>query len=134
MLIHLDKHGGVPVYRQIVDQVRQQIASRQLAPETQLTSVRDLAAELGVNPMTVSKAYSILERDGLVERRAGLGLFVAANGPTFGRSSRLALLEPTLRKAAVEARHLGIDEADAQALFAKLYRRLTTTKGDGREQ
>lgn len=134
MLIHLDKHGGVPVYRQIVDQVRQQVASRQLAPETQLTSVRDLAIELGVNPMTVSKAYTLLERDGLVERRAGLGLFVAADGPTFRRSGRLALLEPTLRKAALEARHLGIDEADVHALFSKLYRRLANPKGDGRER
>ena len=129
MILQLDKHGGVPVYRQILEQVRHQIVSGQLAHDTQLVSVRELAAELKVNPMTVSKAYGMLEQAGLVERRAGIGLFVAS-GVNARKVERLALLERSLGKAAMEAHHLHVSESDALALFAKLYRRLGWSKGE----
>ena len=122
MLLSLDKHGGVAVYRQIVDQVRHQIVSGQLPPGTQLVSVRDLAAQLAVNPMTVSKAYAILEERGLVERRTGVGVFVAA-GNDARKAERLGLLEGALRRAAIEALHLQVSEQDALALLSKVYRR-----------
>ena len=132
MLLSLDKHGGVAVYRQIVDQVRHQIVSGQLPPGTQLVSVRDLAAQLAVNPMTVSKAYAILEERGLVERRTGVGVFVAT-GNGSRKAERLTLLEHTLRKAAMEAHHLQVSEQDALALLAKLYRRLGRGTGGNHE-
>ena len=122
MLLNLDKHGGVAVYRQIVDQVGHQIVSGQLPPGTQLVSVRDLAAQLAVNPMTVSKAYTILEERGLVERRAGVGIFVAA-GNDARKAERLDLLEIAMRRAAIEALHLQVNEQDALALLSKVYRR-----------
>jgi GntR family transcriptional regulator len=127
VILHLDKHGGVAVYRQIVDQLRHQIVSGQLPTDTQLVSVRDLAGDLKVNPMTVSKAYALLEHEGLLERRPGVGLFVAAGGNA-RKTERLALLERTLSKAAMEAHHLHVREEDALALFSKLYRRLGRTE------
>ena len=123
MLLQLDKRGGVPVYRQIVDQVRHRVVSGRLAPGEQLASVRDLAAALEVNPMTVSKAYGLLEQAGLVERRAGVGYFVA-NGGGARKAERIALLEPALARAASEAHQLHVAEPDALAAFSKLYRRL----------
>jgi GntR family transcriptional regulator len=127
VLLQLDKHGGVAVYRQIVDQIRHRIVSGQLTADVQLVSVRELAAELKVNPMTVSKAYALLEREGLVERRPGVGLFVAP-GSNARKPERLALLERSLHKAAVEAHHLHVREEDALALFSKVYRRLGKTE------
>ena len=73
----LSATSGTPIYRQLVDQTSQLIASGRLGAGELLQSVRALAGELGINPMTVSKAYSLLERDGLVERRRGTGMAVA---------------------------------------------------------
>ena len=77
MLLEIDHHSGQPIYRQVIEQIRRQIMAGQLAEGTQLVSVRDLAGRLKVNPMTISKAYSLLEHEGLLERRRGVGLFVA---------------------------------------------------------
>lgn len=77
MLIHVNPRNGVPVFRQIMEQITDLILSGRLTPGEQITSVRELAKEISVNPMTISKAYAFLERDGLLERRRGKGLFVA---------------------------------------------------------
>lgn len=66
--------SGVPIYRQLIDQVRHQVAADRLKPGEFLPSVRQTAGELQVNPMTVSKAYSLLERDGVVEMVRGQGV------------------------------------------------------------
>lgn len=68
MLIVLDLHSGVPTYRQIVEQVRLQIASGRLGAGEALPSTRQLAQQLGINPMTVSKAYGLLEAEGALEQ------------------------------------------------------------------
>ena len=75
MFLHLNPQSGLPVYRQMIQQLKERIASGQLAPDTQLPSVRDLSAELHINPLTVAKAYQFLERDGFVEFRRGHGTF-----------------------------------------------------------
>jgi GntR family transcriptional regulator len=77
MLLDIDHHSGVPIYRQVVDQVRDQIMAGRLCEGDQLMSVREVAAALRVNPMTISKAYSALEIEGLLERWRGIGLFIA---------------------------------------------------------
>jgi len=78
----LNAVSGTPIYRQIVDQTRQLVASGQLPPGEHLPSVRALSADLGINPMTVSKAYSLLERDGVVTRLRGLGMVVVETSMT----------------------------------------------------
>ena len=77
----LDPKSGVPVYRQIQDQIRYGIASGLLSPGEQLPTVRALAVELSVNPNTVIKAYSELEREGVLTTEQGSGTFVAAEPP-----------------------------------------------------
>ena len=74
---HLDLHTGVPVYRQIVDQVRGAVASGALGPGDQLPTVRQLAVDLEVNPNTVVRAYRELEYDGLLETHQGTGTFIS---------------------------------------------------------
>jgi GntR family transcriptional regulator len=85
--------------------------------------VRELAAQLRVNPMTISKAYALLEVEGLVERRRGIGLFVGKLRKDKKAHTRARLLEEVLRKAAVTAVQLGIPEEKAGEMLARLYRK-----------
>jgi GntR family transcriptional regulator len=109
----------VPIYRQIVDQVRRRVASGSLAAGDELPSVRALAQAHAINPMTVSKAYSLLESEGLLERRRGMGMFVAALRPARSVAQRLALLEPALQAAAQQARELGLSAGQALEAFER---------------
>ena len=110
-----------PIYRQLVDQVRRLVAGGQLAPGDTLPSVRDVAQTLAVNPMTVSKAYGLLESEGVLVRRRGVGMAVAerSSRPP-DAAGRAALLRPTLERAAREARELELDPATALALFTHI--------------
>lgn len=128
MLIVIDPHSGVPVYRQIVDQVGFQIASGLLAAEQPLPSTRALSQELGINPMTVSKAYGLLEEAGLLVRRPGLPLVVRTRTPAADRDARESQLLAVLEPAALAARQLGIGEASALALFRQALTESTDAK------
>jgi GntR family transcriptional regulator len=110
-----------PIYRQLVEQARRLIAGGQLAPGDSLPSVRDIAQTLAVNPMTVSKAYSMLETEGLLTRRRGIGMLVADRTDSASDlSSRRELLRPTLERAAIEARQLELSAETALALFQQI--------------
>jgi GntR family transcriptional regulator len=107
-----------PIYRQLVEQVRRRIAAGLWTAGTEMPSVRELAQALAVNPMTISKAYSLLEAQGVLERRRGLAMVVAAQQRSAASlDDRAALLRPTLERAAAEARQLGLSDARALALF-----------------
>lgn len=123
MLLEIDHHGGVPIYRQVIEQVRRQIMAGQLGEGQQLDSVRDLAAQLRVNPMTISKAYALLEIEGLVERRRGIGLFVASVRERQKDKTKAKLLEEILKKAAVMAVQFEIPEEEAARMLVDLYRK-----------
>ena len=113
-----------PIYRQLVEQVRRLVAGGQMAPGDELPSVRDVAQALAVNPMTVSKAYGLLEAEGLLARRRGLGMVVAERPrTTLGSGSaleRAALLRPSLVRAAREARELELDPDTVLTLFTHI--------------
>jgi len=121
MLLEIDHHSGLPIYRQVIDQLRQQIMAGRLSEGEQLISVRELAAQLRVNPMTISKAYALLEVEGLLERRRGIGLFVARLRRDQKTRTKAKLLEDILRKAAVTAIQFGIPEEKTQEMLTKLY-------------
>ena len=110
--------SSAPIYRQLVDQMRRLVAGGQLAPGDALPSVREVALQLAVNPMTVSKAYGLLELEGVLERRRGVGMLVAERLPDAGAlHDRAALLRPTLERAAREARELELDPDTVLSLF-----------------
>ena len=77
-LFRIHPTSGVPIYRQLMDQVQAHVHAGRLPLDEMLPSVRQIAEELQINPMTVSKAYSLLERDGLIERVRGQGMRVKA--------------------------------------------------------
>lgn len=120
MLLVLDHHNGVPAYRQIMDQIRLLIASGVLQPDDELPSTRALSAQLALNPMTISKAYSLLEHDGVLERRRGQTLVVRARHADDVETQKLEQLRRSLAGPAAIARQLGIPPAQATRVFREL--------------
>lgn len=112
--------SGVPIFRQIIDQVAAMVASGVLKTGDMLPSTRELARVLEVNMMTVSKAYSRLEADGLVERVRGTGMRIAAppvNRPLAERQHEFqAQLAPTLHRA----RQLGLSDEQILSVVHKV--------------
>jgi len=110
-----------PIYRQLVEQVKRLVAAGQMAPGDGLPSVREVAQALALNPMTVSKAYSLLEMEGVLTRRRGMGMEVAARaGGGQSATERAELLRPTLERAAMEARQLELDPDTVLSLFTQI--------------
>jgi len=123
MLLEIDHHSGQPIYRQVIEQIRRQIMADQLSAGDQLMSVRELAGRLRVNPMTISKAYSLLEVEGLVERRRGVGLFVAKLRKDQKGKTKAKLLEQALTKAVTTAVQFEIPQQEVSEMLGKLYRK-----------
>lgn len=121
MLLEIDHHSGIPIYRQIMDQVRDQIMAGRLKEGAQLMTVRELAAALNINPMTVSKAYSAMETEGLLERRRGIGLFVATIQSENKRLAREAALETILTRAVTTALQYGVSKEKTQKMLDELF-------------
>jgi GntR family transcriptional regulator len=124
----LNPNNGVPLYVQLQQQVRQRILSGQLSDGVQLPSVRDLSAELGLNPLTVAKVYQILEREGFVETRRGVGTYVSHTLPALRLEARRQQLGPALEQLVTEARHLGLDEKETVSLVADKFRQFKSTR------
>ena len=121
MLIVVDPSSGVPVFRQVMDQVRFHIASGLLTAGRRAAPTRSLSAELGVNPMTISKAYNLLERDGVLERRPGRPLVVAALDAVRDSNSRRSNSSAdSLADAVRVAQQLGVKPGEAVKVFREL--------------
>ena len=125
--IHIITGGKVPIYRQVVDQIRSAIGSGSLAVGDPLPSVRALATELIVNPNTIAKAYSALVNDGVIESQRGRGYFVIQRREIFTKKERKLRLSEAINPFIAEAMTLGFDEteiiAEIQKHFSKLAKR-----------
>lgn len=116
-MFQVNPAAALPIYRQIVDQVRREVAGGQLKPGDELPSVRSVAVQHAINPMTVSKAYSLLEAEGLLVRKRGMGMAVAEQPSMASHRQRLALLKPHLEAAARAAQQLKVAPEAALDLF-----------------
>ncbi len=116
-LLVINPHNGIPAYRQIMDQLKLQIATGVLPAGTELASTRALSAELTLNPMTISKAYSLLEHAGVLERRRGQTLVVRERPSGAIETDKLAHLRRHLAAAATMAGQFGISRTQALKLF-----------------
>ena len=121
MWIRVDHHSGVPVYRQIIEQVTFHIASGLLATGEELPSVRVLSKELQVNPMTISKAFSFLEHDGLLERRPGRPLVVADQGEGLLQVQRHQLVADDVHALVTKARQVGLSMDEVTHLIKEAW-------------
>src|SRR6266576_6370902 len=112
MQIHISATDGVPIYIQIVNQIKHLVASGRLAPGEEIPPIRVLAEKLLINPNTVARAYLELERAGVVTKRHGSGTFVSEAGSPLARRERLKILTHRADALLAEALHLdvGLDE------------------------
>ena len=108
MLVNLDPHDARPLYLQIMDEVRRALVVGTLRAEDPMPSVRELAAELVVNPRTVSQAYQELEREGVLYVRRGHGTFVAPNVQRDEGHARRGLARKMAARALADARRNGV--------------------------
>jgi GntR family transcriptional regulator len=112
MQIHIQAHDGVPIYLQVMQQIKYLVASGRLKPGEELPSIRTLAEQLLVNPNTVARAYRELETAGVVEKRRTAGTYVTDNGSPLARKERLKLLKERIDQLLVEAFQMGFDLQD----------------------
>ena len=103
----LNPNSGIPIYRQLMEQVRRLVSSGQLQPGNELPSVRELAVSHAVNPMTISKAYSMLEAEGLLDRQRGKAMTIAPQHKSReSKGARLERLQPAIDQLAMAAQQL----------------------------
>ena len=125
----MDPRSGVPIYVQIVDQVRHAIEVGGFGPGERLPTVRRLAGDLAIAPNTVVKAYNELQRAGLVESRPGVGTVVAEGVGEVARERQVAEIFRRLRVIARDAAALGISEDDLWASLDSEYERIPRDEG-----
>jgi DNA-binding transcriptional regulator YhcF (GntR family) len=119
MDIHISPHDGLPIYLQIVNQMKYLVASGRLAPGEELPAIRVLAEHLVVNPNTVARAYRELEIAGVVEKRRTAGTYVSAAGSPLARRERLKILTERVDALLAEARQLGVRTGDVVELIRR---------------
>lgn len=122
----LNPQSGIPIYRQLAEQIRRMVAGGQLQAGDELPSVRELAVAHAVNPMTISKAYSLLEVEGILARQRGKPMQVAAQEKSANsEQQRLEHLRPQLEQLVLAAQQLEISDT---LLLASLQELLTNNK------
>jgi GntR family transcriptional regulator len=106
--LHLSPSDGVPIYLQIVNQIKYLASAGRLKPGDELPAIRTLAENLLVNPNTVARAYRELEIAGIVEKRRTAGTYVADVGPRLARRERLKIIIQRLDALVAEARQMDV--------------------------
>jgi GntR family transcriptional regulator len=129
MLRAIDPKSAVPIYRQVMDQISRAVAAGVLVRGEQLPSVRELAAQLLLNPNTIARVYRDLEREGLVETRRGEGTYISPNASALREAERTRLISEQLSAVAQDVHTFGLSEAKA----LKLFREALTKADSGRK-
>jgi len=127
MLLRISTNDGVPVYLQIVNQVKYLVAAQRLTAGDALPSVRKLAEQLVVNPNTVARAYRELEAAGVLTTRRGAGVYVSDNGSPLAKSEQIKILTERIDVLLAEARQMNVDLDSLVELLHKRSRRLPTS-------
>ena len=123
--IQITTGGKIPIYRQIIDQMRSSIAVGKIAVGEPLPSVRGLATELVINPNTIAKAYAVLVNDGVIESKQGRGYFVAKRREIYTKRERQRRLEEVIVPFVAEAVTLGFDQQQIVDEIKKHFQKLT---------
>ena len=134
MFVRIETSSGLPITRQIMDQVRAQCASGALRPGDRLPSVRQLARQLAVNQNTILRVYERLAAEGLLDRRHGDGTYVADHLPPAQMKRQRQLLRGDVQRIAEKAVALGLEARDVTAMidpaFAKAARQAPARTAD----
>ena len=120
MILTLDMRSRTPIYEQMIASIKEMAVKGILAPDEQLPSVRQLAADLCINPNTVQRAYNELERQGVIYSLPGRGNFISAEIGLIAGTVRETKKEE-LKNALLSAKAAGVDQEAAAALLAEIY-------------
>lgn len=131
--IAISTGSSTPIYRQITDQVRLAVATGKVGVGDQLPSVRGLAEELVVNPNTVARAYGDLAREGVIESRAGRGVFIIQKRRVFTREEGWRRLEPLLDGLIGEAMAMDFTREELRESFERKLGQWKNEKGSDRD-
>ena len=131
MLFRPNPSSGVPIYLQLMEQVKHGIETGALRPGEQLPGIRPLAEELVVNPNTVAKAYRELEHEGVIELRQGVGAFVSARARAQKQTDKLRAGRDAVADAVARLRKSGLSEEEIRRLFEAELAGLSKTGGHG---
>lgn len=110
MQLNIDPSSSRPVYVQVIDQIKRDIALGRLIEGDRLPTVRDLAIRLAINPNTIAKAYKLLEQEGVIVTRAGAGAFVAAIESGLNKTVKKRIISESMERTAVDAYHMQVDK------------------------
>jgi GntR family transcriptional regulator len=131
MQIHISTSDGVPIYQQIVNQVKYLVASGRLSTGDEMPPIRTLAERLVVNPNTVARAYRELEAAGIVEKRRTAGTYVSDQGSPLARRERLKILTERVDALLAEAQQMDIAFEDVIKLVERRHGAMLTTTVEG---
>lgn len=129
MQIHITTADGVPIYQQIVNQVKYLVASGRLSPGDEMPPIRVLAERLIVNPNTVARAYRELEAAGVVEKRRTAGTYVSEQGSPLARKERVKILTERVDALLAEARQMDVSFEELVKLLDKRNASMTPPVG-----
>ena len=121
--IEVDVASTVPIYEQIIDRIRRLVGDGKLAVGALLPSVRQLASDLEINPNTVARAYTMLEREGILETARRRGTQVAPSAPKLAERALATRVEETLDRVLRETAHLELDPDELVRALAKRLKR-----------
>jgi GntR family transcriptional regulator len=124
--VHITSNDGVPIYWQIVTQVKYLVASGRLAPGDEIPPIRVLAEQLLVNPNTVARAYLELEKAGVVTKRHGSGTYVSEEGSPLARREKLRILTQRTDAILAEAKQMGIGLEEMLKLLKQRHETMQT--------
>lgn len=128
MQIHISTNDGVPIYLQLVNQIKFLIASGRLVAGDELAPIRVLAAQLLINPNTVARAYRELETAGIVEKRRTAGTYVSDQGSPLARRERMKILSERVDTLLAEANQMGVTLDDVKKLVEQRYAVIQSTR------
>jgi len=117
MILRPNPSLGVPIYLQLMEQVKHAIETGALRAGEQLPGIRPLAEELVINPNTVAKAYRELEHEGVIELRHGAGAFVSSNAKSRKFGDKVRLAQPIVSSAVEKLRAKGLSDEEIRRLF-----------------
>jgi GntR family transcriptional regulator len=126
--IHISLNDGVPIYLQIVNQIKYLVASGRLLPGEELPPIRGLADQLIINPNTVARAYRELQTAGVVEKRSTAGTYVSEQGSPLARRERVKILTERVDALLAEALQMDVAYEDLTKLIEQRHTSLQTSR------
>ena len=131
MQIHINTNDGVPIYLQVVNQIRYLVAAGRLSSGDELPPIRALAEKLIVNPNTIARAYRELEQAGIVEKRRTAGTYITDQGSPLARRERLKILAGRIDQLLAESEQMGVGIDEVIKLLHQRHAVLTNSRPKG---